>query len=424
MMARTTPGWIVTLTFAWLAATPAPAQAALDLRIAEAKDDSVQIALRHSGAQPDCGPVDGQWFGSKLNIRKVSDAIYVQPLNSEVSDESVYLKAARMGGGIYMHLPYFAPLGKCKEVSFEVSARHILWDGKWYAGSVRITSAAARDKSVFFTNEAAPVIKGASYFDAAMAAPTLARLELDFGRIISFYENVLEADPMRGVGVVAAIVRNEGNYSGFGGDALNVIRMSYDNPTPAHMATFGQVFPSTFAHELAHKLQSEKLFERPLARHIVEGSADFMKVLVLHGAGVIDEGAAKRVVLKAAADCTKFADARTLLEKAEQRSMQFREPYDCGMVYYFVAFYSSGLSGADFVATLRKAMSGAPGQPDGLCLLYEVTCRNARLNGVAGNKEQYLQQVAWLEGQLASRPMPLLKQPPGVSRAQAGERIK
>jgi hypothetical protein len=362
------------------------AHATARLQISETANDSVQVAL------PDCG------------------VSYVQPLNSEMQEEAVYLKAARMGGGVYLHLPYFMPAAACKDVVFEVSARRILWDGKWHAGSVSIPAAAARDKSIFFTNEAAPLIDGSRYFDAAIPAPTLAKLDPAFASIIGFYETVLHADPMRGIGVVAALARNKGNYSGFGGDSLNIIRMSYDNPTPQNLLTLEEVFPSTFAHELSHKLQSEKLFAQPLARHIVEGSADFLKIVVLRNAGLIDEAQAKARVRKAIAECGKFAGPLTLREKTRERAVKFREPYDCGMAYYFTSYYASGLDGAAYVATLRKALSGEKnyGNEGALCLYFEASCSNPRLNGIIDSEAPFRVQAAWLETQLASRALPAL----------------
>lgn len=374
---------------------PLSAHAAIELRMSESYGEGVDIVLDTPCAR----------FGEQSGITKMADGRYRQQLNSEAGEEARYLKAARMGGGIYLHLPYFMAAGDCEVAAFDVRARHILWNGKWHAGSVSISAGDAQDKSVFLTNEAAPLIKGATYFDANMPAPTLARLEPAFAKIIGFYEDVLHADPMRDVGVVAAIVRNKGNYFGFGGDSLNIIRMSYDNPSAQHMATFDQVFPSTFAHELSHKLQSERLFAQPLARHIVEGSADFLKILVLRSAGLIDEAQARERVVKAVDDC---ADA--LRAKARQGAMKFREPYDCGMAYYFVSYYSSGMAAPEFVAALRAALSGKEryGRERALCLWFEASCRNARLKGAMGDEARFGEQAAWLRRQLATRPLPLL----------------
>lgn len=389
-----------------ITATSQAAHAALELHMSESADETLRLAVVRIGAGSACRGANGQLFDPQLDIRKLSENLYAQPLNSEVGDAH-YLKAARMGGGIYVHLPYFIPVGDCKEIEFEVKAKHILWEGKWYAGSLRLTSVAARDKSLFFTNEVSPVVAGTSYFDASIPAAVRGRLILAFGKITGFYEGVLKADPMRGIGGVIAIARNGGDYKGFGGDALNIIRISYDNPSPADLATLDEVFPSTFAHELAHKLQSERLFERPLARQIVEGSADFLKIAVLRSAGLIDETEAKRRVLKAGADCAAFSDTRTLAEKVKQGSVRFREAYDCGMIYYFVAYYTSGMQGGAFIEHLRKAWSGDRdyGDQDTLCLLIEPSCRNPRLNAVIGTRTDYMQQLAWLETQLSSKPV-------------------
>ena len=224
--------------------------------------DSVNIAVRFSGPQPACAS-DEKLFSPSLNIGTTGHQQYVQPLNSEMDEAAVYLKAARMGGGIYMHLPYFVPLGDCKNVVFDVTARHILWDGQWHSGNLSVPASAVQDKSIFFTNEAAPLIRGSSYFDSSIDQRSLTRLELSFAKIIGFYDNVLHVKPMRGIGVVAAIAHNKGNYSGFGGDALNIIRLSYDNPSAQQLQSIGDVFPATFAHEVAHKLQSEQLFAQP-----------------------------------------------------------------------------------------------------------------------------------------------------------------
>ncbi|MEJ7808631.1 MAG: hypothetical protein WKG03_22260, partial [Telluria sp.] len=123
----------------------APAFAAEDhLRLAESDDENVLITASPGQAARACVAAGGR------------TSPYLQQLHSEAGEDAVYLKAARMGGGIYMHLPYLLG-GNCKGVGFQVSARHILWDGKWHSGSLSISSKAARDKSVFFTNEVAPL---------------------------------------------------------------------------------------------------------------------------------------------------------------------------------------------------------------------------------------------------------------------------
>lgn len=395
------------LALCWMG-VPVLAHAALELTISEASAEKIAIEIKQSASDSACPIANEAIFRADPNTARVSDTRYTQELNSEIGEDANYLKAARMGGGIYVHLPYFFPAVECKDVVFEVNARHILWGGKWHSGQVRFTSAEARYGSIFFTNEVSPVINGASYFDANIPAPTMKRLDADFSRILRYYQDVLQVNPMQGVGSVVAVVHNKGNYTGYGGDSLNVIRMSYDNPSPENLLTLDKIFPPIFAHELAHKLQSERLFALPQARHVVEGSADFFHVLVLHSAGLMDQEQTKRRVLKAAAECTAAADGRTLSEKTAQQAIGFREPYDCGMTYYYASFYTSGLTSSEFVALLRKALSGEKNYSDkrnSLCLLYEDSCTNARLNAIVGNKESYVRQVGWLENELNHPPI-------------------
>ena len=382
-----------------LTLAPGLATAAFDLRLTEGSGETLQVRIAGKDANSACGAFEGETL---------------LPLNSEVSDNAVYLKAARMGGGIYVHLPYFVP-ASCNDAVVEVRARHILWNGAWHTGTLTLPAGATRDKSIFFTNEAAPVIRGAVYFDPSIPATTMARLDSDFAGTIAYFRTVLKHDPMRDVGVVVAVVHNQGGYTGFGGDALNIIRMSVDNPSPQQLAAVDKIFPITFAHELAHKLQSVRLFELPQARYIVEGSADFLKLLVLRSAGLLGEEESKEVVRKAIKDCAGTANAVPLRERTGPRPIQFREPYDCGMVYYFVAYYSSGLSIHAFIQSLRTALAGLHDEGDTagqLCFHLQAGCRNAHLNRVLGAKEDLLRQAAWLESQLLTRPLPLLPASP------------
>ncbi|QTN26339.1 hypothetical protein HZ993_13425 [Rhodoferax sp. AJA081-3] len=371
--------------------------------------DNVQIELIPAVGGKHCASSGGIPFNPELGIQRISDALYLQPLNSEVDESAEYLKAARQGGGIYLYLPYFKPSGTCAAADFTVKARHILWNGKWHTDELTIPAAATADKAVFFTNESAPRIVGNVYFGPDFSAATMERLQSSFTKIIAFYQSAMAVDVEQNVGVVAVITRNSGGYFGFGGDALNIIRMSYDNPRPEHVAEFETVFPRTFAHELAHKLQSEFLFTIPQGRTISEGSADFIKTLVLLDSGVIQMAEAKGIVQKALAECSKFASAQTMQEKIAQRTLNYREPFDCGMVYYFASYSASGLSGPQFMTVLRKALMGDrnySAQWESLCLMFEPGCRNERLLDLVAGEKRFAPQAEWLAIQLQARPLP------------------
>ncbi len=383
-------------------------QAASSLVVSE-KADNVQIEVVPDRGSQECLSSAAFSFSPELGIQRISDAMYLQALNSEIDESAAYLKAARQGGGVYMYLPYFRPRGNCASAGFTVKARHILWDGKWHAGELEIPAAAAAGKAIFFTNEATPRIVGHLYFGPDFSDTTMERLQLSFHKIVAFYQSTMAVDPMANVGAVAVVTRNKGRYFGFGGDALNIIRMSYDNPRPEHVSEHETVFPRTFAHELAHKLQSESLFSIPQGRYISEGSADFIKTIVLMDSGVIEAAQAKGIVDKALAECSKFASALSIQAKIAERKLNYREPYDCGMVYYFASYYASGLTGTEFMAALLKALSGDKNystESHSLCLLFEPGCRNERLRGLAADQQLFSPQAGWLATQLQTRPLP------------------
>jgi hypothetical protein len=165
---------------------PVFASTAVELRISAGQGEYVEIALPSIETAPPCLTKDTPLFDPDLGIKKISDNVFRQPLNSEASEDAVYLKAARMGQGIYMYLPYFKPVRDCQNVIFHVEAKHILWNGKWYAGRLVIAADAVRLKALFFTNEATPLIKGASYFDSSIPEQVLPRLDAAFQKIITF----------------------------------------------------------------------------------------------------------------------------------------------------------------------------------------------------------------------------------------------
>lgn len=396
----------------FLSLIPGSVEARLVVRIAEAEAERLQFDLSSNSDEAICSGNQGRVFNPALAMRKLSETAYSINLNSVAADGEDYLKAARMGAGIYVYLPYFFPARVCKDVEFEIVASHILWDGKWLTGRINLRLDEVRGKSIFFTNEVKPNISGQYYFDAGIPTQTLHRLQSAFAKITDYFEQSLKLRLPQNIGVIAAIARNEGAYSGYGGDANNIIRMSIDNPAPSQLANLDEFMSATYAHELAHKLQTEQLYTYGPARYIVEGQAEFFKILILFNTGLLDESAAKQAIAKAIANCTNSADARTVEAKLAQKTYSFREPYDCGLAYYFAAFYSSDLSIYEFTAALRKAMLAERNysiHDKRLCLLLESDCHNERLIGMLADKTRYLQQIQWLSQVLASRSLPLLK---------------
>lgn len=365
------------------------------VRLSEASDD---VKVEATGGSEACaGYTDSPGF------RKASDRVFLRKLNSE-KELGKYLVAARLGGGIYLHLPYFHPGDACGEVSFEIEGRKILWNGKLYSGSLRIPERDVFYNSVFFTNEPEADISDTAYFDRDIPAPALHRLKRDFPAIADYYRQQLAVEAVRSTSAVVAVVHNQGKYFGYGGDALNIIRITYDNPNPLP-ADLADVFSDTYAHELAHKAQHPSLFENPYGRYLTEGSAEFLKLFVLRELGLIDARRQDGIIRTAWQECAKHNAETSWLEKIDGRTNFYREPYDCGLVYYVASHRSSGLDAKAFVELLLKALSADSGYSNDrrrLCLLFEPDCRNLTLTDLVSGGARFERWRAEIEP--ATRP--------------------
>ncbi|OWQ47966.1 hypothetical protein CDL60_05075 [Roseateles noduli] len=379
--------------------------------MSEGAAESLSIQTLPADAWPKC--TDSQRIFERLPEAKViSSSELSQPLDSEIGEEAEYLKAARVGQGIYVYLPYFRPIDRCKVDAYEIRARHILWNGVWHRDSLKVDPTSARQRAVYLTNGDVADLRDPIHLDDSLGPSLQAELRSSFDQIRGFYRATFKTDPMENVGVVAAIVRNGAAYRGFGGDSLNIIRLSYDNPRPEDMPGMPEVFSSVFAHELFHKLQSDRLFHRPMGRYVTEGSADFMKVVALENIGLIPTNAAKYRVAKAVDECARFATSLTMKERFQARSVNYREPYDCGMAYFFAAYYASNQSDEEFLDDLMDALKdaqevGTTGSSKRLaCLRMESTCARTEVLRMLGSESEFKQGSAWLQEQLQSRPFP------------------
>lgn len=372
------------------------ANAAMVVRLSESSEDVKVVATAGSEGCTSGFPADA--YSDSPGFRKASDRVFFRKLNSE-KELGKYLVAARLGGGIYLHLPYFHPGDSCGEVTFEIEGKKILWDGKLHSGMLRIPGRDVFYRSVFFTNEPDADISDAMYFDRDIPGPALRQLKRAFPAISDYYLKNLAVEAVQSTSAVVALVHNQGKYFGYGGDALNIIRITYDNPNPLPPDIAG-VFSGTYAHELAHKVQHPSLFENPHGRYLTEGSAEFLKLFVLRESGLIDARRQDGMIRTALQACAKHNAETSWLEKLTDRTVFYREPYDCGLVYYITSYRSSGLEAKAFVGLLLKALSADVNYSNDrrrLCLLYESDCQNLTLTDLVSGGQRFDRRRAEIE---------------------------
>lgn len=133
--------WQRVLSLTLLSLASVGASAKIDIAISAVDPESMQV---------DVGSVDRRevddrcWaslqalYSGSVGMARTGQLSYRQALNSEIHESAAYLKAARQGNGVYVHLPYFIPNPDCDEAEILVRAKHILWNGRWISDLARI----------------------------------------------------------------------------------------------------------------------------------------------------------------------------------------------------------------------------------------------------------------------------------------------
>lgn len=306
-----------------------------------------------------------------------------------------YLRAARLSGGVYVHLPALCPEQNCTGIRFTVRARRILFGDVDAQDTLAIAPAAA---SVFFTNEEHPRLQSALYVDPGLSAASATQLRDAVGRIRATYVQIAHRDLAVGIGTIATIARNEADYFGYGGDSLNIVRMTFDNPKNFTDEVMVEAFTETYAHEIGHKLQSPRLFELPQGRLVTEGSADFLKVIVLRRAHARGNSTTPEFVRDAFDECARKRGAAGLLARMAAHEADYREIYDCGMVDYFALMFSQRADADDFLARLTGMLGNPPAAPTSAedCLLQGPTCTDPVLADMMGDAAHLRSRRDWL----------------------------
>ena len=309
-----------------------------------------------------------------------------------------YLRAARLSGGVYVHLPALCPEQNCTGIRFTVRARRILFGDVDATDTLAVAPAAVDSASVFFTNEEHPRLQSSLYVVPGLSEASATQLRDAVGRIRASYVQIAHRDLAAGIGTIATIARNEANYFGYGGDSLNIVRMTFDNPTNFTDEVMVEAFTETYAHELGHKLQSPRLFELPQGRLVTEGSADFLKVIVLRRAHARGNSTTSEFVRDAFDECARKRGAAGLVARMAAHEADYREIYDCGMVDYFALMFSQGAGEDDFLARLTSVLGNPPAAPTPAedCLLQAPSCTDPVLADMMGDAAHLRSRKSWL----------------------------
>ena len=382
---------------------------ALTVDLYEGEEGSLILRLGEALTPQDRTLADAFVAMPFLSRRMPDGDEYVVPLDS-TPGLSQYMRAARLSGGIYIHLPQLCPRRNCEGVEFVVRARQIMFGGTVAQRSLRIRDGEARHAAVFFTNEQSPRLSDSLYIGAEFSDHAAARLRNDFEAIRQSYSDLIGRELVAERGTLVTMARDREGAKGFGGDFLNILRLTFHNRRDEPEATIVDLMVRTYAHEVAHGLHPAQLVEMsPQGRVVAEGSADFLKVLVLRRTGLIDAEGAISIISSAYDLCQRRRDTKGLLERVAARIAGFRESYDCGMIYYFGLMFdqhaSEGLRMENaFVAELASAFRDAPVMvgEKAHCVLMSPACSRSVAIRMLGDAEALKAMRPWFDDRLRS----------------------
>jgi hypothetical protein len=318
---------------------------------------------------------------------------------------SQYLKAARLSGGIYIHLEQLCPAFNCDGIRFKVRAKRVMLGDIVANESILISGGDAANSAVFLMNEEEPRLRGSIYIGSEFSASAAQQISDSFAEIRQAYRDISGEEPLTGRGILVTMARDKEGGRGFGGDFLNILRLTFHNRRAETEDEIVHLMINTFAHEVAHAFHPARLLEMGSQGRVVsEGSADFLRLIVLRRTGLLDEAKLTAMVSRAFDECLRKRDSLGFLERVEKRTAHFREYYDCGMIYYLALMFESSDGGTvdkekRFITSLLPAFRTAPEMREDAqyCALISDRCERPVSKKMLGDHETLKAQRLWFD---------------------------
>jgi hypothetical protein len=175
----------------------------------------------------------------------------------------------------------------------------------------------------------------------------------------------------------------------------SLLRLTFHNRKEESESDIVTLMIWTYAHEVAHELHPVFVLNvGPQGRLISEGSADFLRLVTLLQAGLIDEARVKADVSRAYDECRRRRGSSGLIDRLTSRSAHFREYYDCGAIYYFALMFEWSADNTDgqevrFVADLSSALQGLANREASAtrCVFVQPGCDKILATSMLGDAE-------------------------------------
>ena len=278
-----------------------------------------------------------------------------------------YPGAFPIGEAIYAHTSKYAVTTACGSVSYHFAAPgSIGLQGKIHHASATVTGAAGADLAVLLTPRALPPANGAiAYYDPALSAAAVAQIQATADATIAFYRKALP-DAQFNMPILAAGLATEPGGPNVGGDAADIMRLTFFNWPSAPQPEEQRKMRLLVAHEMSHRFQLRDAVDAyPHARLIHEGGGEFLRWMVSIKKGWLTHAQAGQELDDKLADCMLGTGARSWGELARREIAMNTYDYSCGLPAYAYALAARQGKGSallrinDFYRDLRQG--AAPG---------------------------------------------------------------
>lgn len=327
----------------------------VDVKIYWATPDSVEVSyelpancrsvpfLANDGAEPiraswesmdACGTASGDALSRGEKVCKAL-RFGVPVTTAKVSGH--YASAFPMGGGaVYIHTSAYAVGESCGKVHYRFTAPGgVALYGRLHHGEVSAHPETGGDTAVLLLQNALPSTPGAvSFFDPRMSAEAIAQIREVAQETVSFLQAALP-DAQYKPPILAATLANEPGGPNVGGEAGDVLRLTFYNWPRRPDSKARQKMTMLVAHELSHRFQLRDAVDvYPDARLIHEGGAEFLRWLVSVQKGWLTHEQAAEELDHELAQCMLYTDQKSWRELGPRVIAAQHLEYHCGLVAY------------------------------------------------------------------------------------------
>lgn len=288
-------------------------------------------------AEDDCGTAGGDAISRS---KDVCTALRFRVPVTASKVNGYYATAFPMGGGaVYVHTSTYAINEACGKVSYSFMAPgSIAMAGRVYQGEVSADQQSGGDMSVLLLPGTLPPVSGPiSYFDPRMSPEAVAQIREVADGTVSFLRKALPDAEFKPP-ILAATLASEPGGPNVGGEASDVLRLSFYNWPQQPSLKERQKMTMLVAHELSHRFQLRDAVDTyPDARLIHEGGAEFLRWLVSVQKGWLTHEEAAQNLDDELAQCMLSTDQKSWRELTPRAITGQHLEYHCGLAAYVFA---------------------------------------------------------------------------------------